>query len=390
MPFRPLKWLSAARTSGKDGAGKVFAIGANKIVPDLPTGLRRVHEYCFPLVDAGFTKAMVRDLSRHLGLRTADKPAAACLASRVPYGTPVTVGVLAEVEAAEAALHALGFAELRVRHYRDLARLEVPVDRLADVVERRSEVVDAVRSAGYRYVTLDLEGLRRALSFARLAARVAEVLDRDPGCCGYLIAGHGFYTWGATVADAVRHQLLGRERRRLHERCFDTLREHLPDEVVINHLDEQALLQPQPVGQGPVEAAVDGPLGQRQVAAVGDELVCGREGVDQPCLGHQVQLGLRQGLPAAVEAHLEAAVGPGRMAVPAQHQGFQVVPVPAGVDAVAVAAVGVGAGGKAGEQGEGAPAGQAAHVSAHAARWPSSSRPCWPCRGRPTPCRRPG
>lgn len=114
----------------------------------------------FPLVDAGFTKAMVRDLSRHLGLRTADKPAAACLASRVPYGTPVTVGVLAEVEAAESALRALGFAELRVRHYRDLARLEVPVGRLAEVVERRSEVVEAVRSAGYRYVTLDLEGFR--------------------------------------------------------------------------------------------------------------------------------------------------------------------------------------------------------------------------------------
>jgi pyridinium-3,5-biscarboxylic acid mononucleotide sulfurtransferase len=114
----------------------------------------------FPLVDAGFTKAMVRDLSRALGLRTADKPAAACLASRIPYGTPVTVGVLAEVEAAESALHALGFVDLRVRHYRDLARIEVPVDRLAEVVERRDEVVDAVRSAGYRYVTLDLEGLR--------------------------------------------------------------------------------------------------------------------------------------------------------------------------------------------------------------------------------------
>jgi uncharacterized protein len=114
----------------------------------------------FPLVDAGFTKAMVRDLSRQLGLRTADKPAAACLASRLPYGTPVTVGVLAEVEAAESALRALGFAELRVRHYRDLARLEVPVDRLGDVVARRTEVVDAVRGAGYRYVTLDLEGFR--------------------------------------------------------------------------------------------------------------------------------------------------------------------------------------------------------------------------------------
>ncbi|MCU1369849.1 MAG: hypothetical protein JWO77_1043 [Ilumatobacteraceae bacterium] len=114
----------------------------------------------FPLVEAGFTKAMVRELSRHLGLRTADKPAAACLASRIPYGTPVTVGVLAEVEAAESALRALGFGELRVRHYRDLARIEVPLDRLAAVVEQRAEVVDAVRRAGYRYVTLDLEGLR--------------------------------------------------------------------------------------------------------------------------------------------------------------------------------------------------------------------------------------
>jgi uncharacterized protein len=114
----------------------------------------------FPLVDAGFTKAMVRELSRSLGLRTADKPAAACLSSRIPYGTPVTVGVLAEVEAAESALRALGFADLRVRHYRELARIEVPVDRLAEVVERRVEVLEAVHQAGYRYVTLDLDGLR--------------------------------------------------------------------------------------------------------------------------------------------------------------------------------------------------------------------------------------
>ena len=114
----------------------------------------------FPMVEAGFTKADVRALSRQLGLRTADKPAAACLASRIPYGTAVTIGVLREVEAAEAALRLLGFGELRVRHYRELARIEVPVGRLGEVVERRDEVVDAVRSAGYRYVTLDLEGLR--------------------------------------------------------------------------------------------------------------------------------------------------------------------------------------------------------------------------------------
>jgi uncharacterized protein len=127
----------------------------------------------FPLVDAGFTKAMVRELSRHLGLRTADKPAAACLASRIPYGTPVSVGVLAEVEAAESALRALGFAELRVRHYRDLARLEVPIGDLAEVVSRRVEVIEAVRRAGYRYVTLDLEGFRSGNLNAALSGESA-------------------------------------------------------------------------------------------------------------------------------------------------------------------------------------------------------------------------
>jgi uncharacterized protein len=114
----------------------------------------------FPLVDAGFTKTMIRKASKELGLRTWDKPAAACLASRVPYGTTVTLSVLSRVERAEAALHALGFIELRVRHYDDTARLEVPVSELAQVLDRREAVVDAVRSVGYRYVTLDLEGLR--------------------------------------------------------------------------------------------------------------------------------------------------------------------------------------------------------------------------------------
>jgi len=114
----------------------------------------------FPLVDAGFTKADVRAWSQRLGLRTWDKPAAACLASRLPYGTPVTLGRLATVERAEAALRALGFRELRVRHYGGTARLEVPLDRLADVVALREAVVVAVQAAGYRYVTLDLEGLR--------------------------------------------------------------------------------------------------------------------------------------------------------------------------------------------------------------------------------------
>ncbi len=114
----------------------------------------------FPLVEAGFTKAGVRDTSRALGLRTWDKPAAACLASRLPYGTPVSLGVLGAVERAEAGLAALGFRASRVRHYGDLARIELPLADIERAVACREQVVGAVRAAGYRYVTLDMEGLR--------------------------------------------------------------------------------------------------------------------------------------------------------------------------------------------------------------------------------------
>lgn len=114
----------------------------------------------FPLVEAGFTKDDVRAVSRALGLRTWDKPAAPCLASRLPYGTSVTLGRLRSVEAAEAALRALGFAELRVRHHGELGRIEIPVDRFEAVLARRDAVTAAVRDAGYRWVALDLDGLR--------------------------------------------------------------------------------------------------------------------------------------------------------------------------------------------------------------------------------------
>jgi uncharacterized protein len=114
----------------------------------------------FPLVEAGFTKADVRAASKLLGLRTWDKPAAACLASRVPYGTPVTIGVLESVARAESALRLLGFGQLRVRHYGELARIELDGAELARAIECREAIVAAVREAGYTYVTLDLEGFR--------------------------------------------------------------------------------------------------------------------------------------------------------------------------------------------------------------------------------------
>ena len=114
----------------------------------------------FPLVEAGFTKDDIRRWARTLGLRTWDKPAAACLASRLPYGTPVTLGRLAAVEQAEEALRVLGFGQLRVRHHGDAARLEVEADALADVLARRAEGGAAVRAAGFAFVALDLEGFR--------------------------------------------------------------------------------------------------------------------------------------------------------------------------------------------------------------------------------------
>ena len=84
----------------------------------------------------------------------------ACLASRIPYGTEVSLGLLGQVDRAEAALRRLGLRQLRVRHYGDTARLEVPLADIDAVVTQRDAVVQAVRAQGYRYVTLDLEGFR--------------------------------------------------------------------------------------------------------------------------------------------------------------------------------------------------------------------------------------
>jgi len=116
-----------------------------------------------PLAEAGLTKEDVRGLSRELGLPTADLPSSPCLSSRLPYGTPVTLEALRRVERAEAAVRALGFRELRVRHLGETARVEIAreeLGRLADAAVRAA-VEQAVRSAGYAQATVDPEGYRR-------------------------------------------------------------------------------------------------------------------------------------------------------------------------------------------------------------------------------------
>jgi uncharacterized protein len=120
------------------------------------------HGVLTPLVAAGFSKPEVRQASRRLGLRTADKPAAACLASRIAYGVQVTPARLSRVERAEALLRSFGLARLRVRDHGGLARVEVPLESLDDLVhpERRARLVAGLHELGFTWVTLDLEGFR--------------------------------------------------------------------------------------------------------------------------------------------------------------------------------------------------------------------------------------
>jgi uncharacterized protein len=143
--------------------------------PDRP-GARaaREHGVLTPLADAGLDKDAVRRIARALGLPSADKPAAPCLASRIPHFEEVTPHKLAQVDAAEAGLRRLGLADLRVRHHGEVARVEVPVDDVAAVAADplRQAVVDTVRAAGFRYVALDLAGIQSgSFTLAQLQVR---------------------------------------------------------------------------------------------------------------------------------------------------------------------------------------------------------------------------
>ncbi|TMD93173.1 MAG: ATP-dependent sacrificial sulfur transferase LarE [Chloroflexi bacterium] len=112
----------------------------------------------FPLLEAGMGKADIRAAARRLGLPNWNKASFACLSSRIPHGTEVTVEALRQIEAAEAAVKALGYRQVRVRHHGDVARIEVEPDEIGHLLEHRQQVVDALRKAGYKFVSLDLEG----------------------------------------------------------------------------------------------------------------------------------------------------------------------------------------------------------------------------------------
>jgi len=123
----------------------------------------RLHEVKAPLVEAELTKAEIRELSRLAGLPTWDRPAAACLSSRIPYGTPVTPETIRTVEEGEEAVKALGFRQFRVRFHGELVRLEIAREELPKALapEMAAAFVRIFKPLGFHYVTLDLEGYRQ-------------------------------------------------------------------------------------------------------------------------------------------------------------------------------------------------------------------------------------
>ena len=113
-----------------------------------------------PLLEANITKDEVRAIAHELGLPVWDKPAMACLSSRVPHGTPITPELLRQIEAAEDVLVALGFSQFRVRHHNEIARIELPPEDFPKAIEAHMALTNGIKAAGYRFVALDLAGFR--------------------------------------------------------------------------------------------------------------------------------------------------------------------------------------------------------------------------------------
>jgi len=158
--FEKLGGLAAERGV----AAVAYGINADDI-SDFRPGHRAAaeHRVLAPLLDAGMTKAAIRELSRRAGLPTWDRPASACLSSRIPYGTAVTPEALGQVQRAEAALRALGFRQLRVRHFGEEARVEFAAEELAAALApgTREQVESRLRACGYRLITIDPRGYRQ-------------------------------------------------------------------------------------------------------------------------------------------------------------------------------------------------------------------------------------
>ena len=161
------------RVAAERGIGHVvYGVNVDDLGDYRPgQGAAKLHQVKAPLVEAGLNKAEIRELSRKAGLATWDRPASACLSSRIPYGTPVTIQNVKTVEVGEEAIRALGFRQFRVRFHGDLVRIEIAPEELAKALD--PEVARAFtaifKPLGFHYVTLDLEGYRQGSLNAALS-----------------------------------------------------------------------------------------------------------------------------------------------------------------------------------------------------------------------------
>jgi pyridinium-3,5-biscarboxylic acid mononucleotide sulfurtransferase len=146
----------------KNNFGYIFDGSNYEDTNDYRPGARAVKEWgvISPLKEAGLTKVEIRTASKELGLSTWDKPAAACLASRVPYGTKITEDLLQKISDAESVIKKLGFRQVRVRHHGNIARIELPVQDIQKILgdKIKNTVISSLKKLGYVYITLDIEG----------------------------------------------------------------------------------------------------------------------------------------------------------------------------------------------------------------------------------------
>lgn len=157
--------FSKLRSVAAEQGFKAVVDGSNaEDLGDFRPGMRAAREYGIrsPLLEAGLTKGEIRELSRYYGLPTWDKPAMACLSSRIPYGEPITPEKVKQIEAGEAFLHSLGLKEVRLRHHGPIARLEVHPAAFPLLITEgvRERIITFLKNLGFIYVTLDLEGYR--------------------------------------------------------------------------------------------------------------------------------------------------------------------------------------------------------------------------------------
>ena len=154
----------AAAAADRGIAHVIYGVNADDLGDYRPgQGAAKLHGVKAPLVDAGLTKSEIRALSQRAGLATWDRPASACLSSRIPYGTPVTIQNVKTVDRGEEAIRALGFRQFRVRFHGDIVRIEVAPEELdrAMTLEMAQKFTAIFKPLGFHYVTLDLEGYRQ-------------------------------------------------------------------------------------------------------------------------------------------------------------------------------------------------------------------------------------